>query len=118
MGKIVALKQQISFDEAMRRIVRKHQHARSPYHSASYHLGEAIKCGYIRLYVDGSVVSPNFFAGMLYCWADQDQAGDWHTGIGARAALERPLHEYSWTLSLRDVREFVRNYDGVVTWLS
>lgn len=107
MAHIVKLNQRISLDDALRHIVRKCQDHPSPHHSASYHLGQAIVCGTIRLYVDDTVVDLGFFACTLYCYTEQDEAGGWRTHIDTRAALEKPLDEYSWTVSLIDVRRFV-----------
>jgi hypothetical protein len=109
MAKIVKLNQQISLDDALHRIARKCQDQPSPYHCASYRLSVAILCATIRLYVDGILVNPNFFACTLYCYSEQDEAGGWHAHINTRAALERPIEEYSWTVSLIDVRRFVSN---------
>jgi hypothetical protein len=109
MAEIVKLNQRISLADALRRIVRKCQDHRSPHHSASYTLGLAITCGDIKLYADDVVVDPNFFACTLYCYSEQDEAGVWHTHIGTRSALEKPIGEYNWTVSLSDVRRFVSN---------
>lgn len=105
MTEVIRLNQTISFDETMRRLIRKSQDQRSPFWHARYILHHGITIGAIRVFCDGNVVPPGMFSTTLYVNCDKEEK---HTSVGTLRALVKPLHEYEWALSRIDVNNYIR----------
>jgi hypothetical protein len=71
-------------------------------------LNTAVRSNNVRLFVDGAVVDPHFFATHLRITARTAADGRWHATVEATRALDKPPNQYSWAMSSHDLDRIVR----------